>query len=123
MLYTIELAIKNNTSMKNTINEITNAAVDLSCYDYSTTHEYEKYKKAGKHKIIYLITVKFAEDNIQHCLQFIQIARRNKNIYIESIYSTKLLYASSYYKRIHDTRIPKKINYTESEQLILQIIS
>ena len=123
MLYAIELSVKNNTNIKSTINEIANAATDLSCYDYSITYEYEKYKKTGKNKVIYLITVKFAEDNMSHCLQFIQMAKRNRNICVESIYNNKLLYASSYYKKLSNTSAPINNTYNEIEKQILQIMS
>jgi len=68
------------------------------------------------HKVI---TVNFDEQSIKQLIKFINIIKKTKKIYIESIYNEEtngMIYASQYYLTLMDKYIAKNYKTTRRER-------
>ena len=143
MSYTIEISFdifkqynNNNNNNNNNNSELQNEALDMAghygCETYYIDFEMEnEYKHKRNHCIM---TFHFDTSNISSMLKFLQYAKNNKNLYIETIFcndTNNCLYASKSYliQNVHKTsakeyemkRQHKK--YSDAEKAILSIVS
>ena len=98
---------------------------NYECEDIYTISECDGACKIPRYS--YVLFLSFSDEELDNFLQFIEMIKRQKNLYIECIYHddcyVKLLYASSYYLKTIDkefvTKYRKPRSYSEEELLVL----
>tara|TARA_B100000513_G_C11772012_1_gene141590 strand:- start:122 stop:529 length:408 start_codon:yes stop_codon:yes gene_type:complete len=102
MSFLLELSfnMKKNTNVSDFIEGIRTCAYNYNCSDF-----YVNYEIMGKNRTIFrnhcISTITFSEDMDIDLCKFIKEIKKNKNLYIESLYydniSIKILYVSKKY--------------------------
>ena len=122
MIYTIDIAFKEPSGFELDKNYIKNIADQFGCFHYYITHEYNITKGKRNTEISCIMTLLFYEDNLNGMISFIKAIKNTKDVYIESIYTDKILYASLKYKKTLIKRNLTKFNYSDNEQIIIALM-
>jgi hypothetical protein len=137
MSYTIEISFdifKQHNNYTELQNEALDMARDCGCETYYIDFEMEnEYKHKRNHCVI---TFHFDTSNISSMLIFLQYAKNNKNLYIETIFcndANNCLYASKNYliQNVHKMSAKEyeyeikqqRKKYSDTEKAILSIVS
>jgi hypothetical protein len=101
MEYNIEISydIFNGHNRFQTKNDIINLINMSFCKDVTSYYDMEKYHNYKRNHCVY--TIIFENEDVEKCINFLYMVKKNKNINLECIYfsdiTTNLLYASKYY--------------------------
>lgn len=100
MGYNIEISlnlmkIQNSSEIKKNINDL---AMEYNCNNFYILDDTDMYSKIKR--IHSIMVVNFLENELNNCIKFIRLIKKNKDCFIECIYDDnicKLIHASSYY--------------------------
>lgn len=100
MGYNIEISfnVSKNGSATKLLEEVIKDAEECSCESIYEDYEFENNVQFQRRHC--LITVSFAELNVNNMIEFLNRIKKNNTLYIETIYDEEknmLLYASQYY--------------------------
>jgi len=131
MGYNIEISlnlmkIQNSSEMKENIN---NLAMECNCNNFYIMDDTDINSKIKR--IHSIMVVNFLENELNDCIKFIKVIKKQKYCYIECVYDdniSKLIHASSYYlkcinkqKTIDYKKCIKDGNFNENEIKLLNL--
>lgn len=132
MGYNIELSFNLLNHSLNVINEVKTTAKEFHCDDCYEDFEFENKTQFQRRHCV--ISVLFSSENLNNMVEFLNIVKKNEDIYVELIYdelNQSVLYASQYFiTQKMDKYAAKefvirrrKRSYSDDETMILKSIS
>ncbi len=133
MGYNIELSfnVLKNSSGTELLNDVRDLAEECFCENFYEDYEFENKTRYKRNHCI--ITINFLNEQINYMIKFLNIIKKNKIYYIETIYDENnhsILYASQYFitqkmnkKAAKDFKnMKRKRSYSDDENMILNTV-
>ncbi len=133
MGYNIEVSfdVLKNSSGTELLNNVRDLAEECLCEHFYEDYEFENKTQYKRNHCI--ITINFTHKEINYMIKFLDNIRKNKNLYVETIYDENnhsILYASQYFitqkmnkNAAKDFKIMKrKRSYSDDENMILHTV-